>query len=135
MLHSLRCLVLQVLDKVEYGVTRLHELISNVLHPLGNRGREQKHLQVRCAGALDSVHDLLNVLFEAQVEHLISFVENSILKHSEVKVASLHMVHDSASCTDENIDSTSKLISLIVHTDASVHCQNIKFPIIEFESV
>ena len=107
MLHSLRCLVLQVLDKVEYGVTRLHELISNVLHPLGNRGREQKHLQLLCAGTLDSVHDFLDILFEAKVEHLICFVENSILKLSEVKVASLHMVHDSASCTNKNIDSAS----------------------------
>ena len=73
----------------------------------------------------DGLHDLLDVLLEAKVEHLIGFVEGSELKVSEVEVASVHVIHNSTASSDKDVDSSSELVDLILHAGASIDCKHI----------
>ena len=59
-------------------MARLEESLSNVFNPLGNGGREHETLEVLQACTLDCVDNESDVFLEPKVEHLISFVKNSV---------------------------------------------------------
>ena len=123
--NSLGGLVLEVLDQVKSSETGFEESLSDSLDPSWDGRREHEALEVLEAGTLNGVHDLFNIFLETEVEHLIGLVEDGIPQRGEVKVASPHVVNDATTGADENVDSASQLVSLIVHTGASVDGQNV----------
>jgi len=111
-------------------MTLLKESPGNVLDPRGDRGGEHEALELRQASAFDRVHNLFDVLLEAKVEHLISFVENSKLKARKVKVSAFHVIHDSATGSDEDVDTTSELVGLLIEASATIDSQNVVFTLV-----
>ena len=45
------------------------------------------------------------------------------------------MIYDSTACSDENVDASPELVSLVFNVGASVDCQNIVFTVILLEGV
>ena len=116
-------------------MTRLEEGQSDRLHPPWDGGREHEALQVLEAGTLDRVHNLLDILLEAQVEHLVGLVENSKLEPGEVEVAALHVVDDSAAGTDEDVHAPSQLLCLLLDVGAAIDSQYVVFAVVMLQCV
>ena len=85
-LYCLRCLILQILNKIDHLVARGQECVGNLLDPSRDGGGEHEELEVCEVGhyTFDSVHDLLNILFETKIEHLICFIKDSVLESRKV---------------------------------------------------
>lgn len=115
----------------------LEEDLGNFLDPGGNSGGEHEALELWVAtlSSFDCVHNLFDVLLEAKVEHLISLVKNGKSKTSEVKVSTLHVINDSTAGSDEDVDTTSKLVGLLIDVSATIDCQDIEFTLVVPEGV
>lgn len=74
MIDCVGSLVLKVLAQIYCLIALIQILPSDILHPLWNGGAKQKELWGDLHYIQYLVHDLLNVLLEAHVEHLICFV-------------------------------------------------------------
>ena len=113
----------------------LQEDLGNFLNPLRDSGGKHETLELWRASTFDRVHNLFDVLLEAKVEHLISLVKNGKSKTSEVKVSTLHVINDSTAGSDEDVDTTSKLVGLLIDVSATIDCQDIEFTLVVPEGV
>ena len=66
---------------------------------------------------------LVNLLFEALLQHLIGLVKNDGLKCWKVDVTSLDVIKDSTTGTDEKVDTMSKGSCLVLNVNTTVDCQ------------
>jgi len=126
MLNVLLGFRLQVLCKIDHLPVWLKVVLSHVLNPPGNSGGEQKKLSIRCVLPY-LFEDLVDVFFEAQFKHLVCLVHDEVLQLSEVEVASVHMVQDSAGGSNENVNAPAQLTRLIINGNSTIHCKNIIF--------
>lgn len=78
MLHTLRCLVLQVTNEINHAKVWLEEAARYLLNPPWYGGRKHETLDVGWSLSLDSAHDLFNFFLEAQVEHAVCLIKNRI---------------------------------------------------------
>lgn len=69
-------LVLQLHGQIDNPDTLLHVGSSDISDPAWNRGRKEEDLQIFATLSSACSEDLINLLFEALLEHLISFVKN-----------------------------------------------------------
>lgn len=69
-------LVLQVLREVDQLPVWLQVHVSHVLDPPGDGGREQQKLGVILDLSLDAGQDPVDVLLEAELEHLVGLIED-----------------------------------------------------------
>ena len=69
---------------------------------------------------------LINFLFEALLEHLISFIKYNSLNCTEVNVASLNMVEHTSARTDKEVNSVAKSARLIFNVDTTVDGQRLE---------
>lgn len=126
----------KVTGQIDGTEIRLQEEVGDLHDPPGNGGGEHHELKVLLElMGLNLTYDLLDVFFEAHVEHLIGLVEHREVQVGEIKVLSLHMVQDATGGADEDIDTPSKLIGLIIDGDSSIDSKNIVFSVAMFERV
>ena len=79
------------------------------------------------------IYDEDHIFFEAEIKHLIGFIQDSILQVGEVKILALDMVNDTTACTNENVDTSSKLVCLLVNVATSVDGEHIILAVVELE--
>ena len=121
MSHSSRSFVLEISHKVQKGVTWFQKGPCDVLDPVGNCGGEHKSLYIVGVVLFDFTHNLLDILLETKVEHLISLVEHNHLQAAEVKIFALHMIDNSTACAHKNVNASPQMIGLLVERGSSVH--------------
>ena len=63
---------------------------------------------------------LVDLFFEALLEHLISFVEDDRLKGAEVDVASLNMIEDTTTSANEEVNTAAECPRLVLDVNAAV---------------
>ena len=63
---------------------------------------------------------LVDLFFEALLEHLISFVEDDRLQGAEVDVASLDMVEDTTTSANKEVNTTAECPRLVLDVNAAV---------------
>ena len=130
MLHLARRLVLEVLSEINDLEARLHVLTRDTTDPTGNGRREETQLDVVVGRGTDGFEDRVDVLLEAELEHLISLVENDTLELAEVDVAAVDVVEDTTSRTNEDVNTVTKLARLIVDADATIHSQDFELVVV-----
>lgn len=135
MIHSTRCLVLQVLREINGLKLRRKELASHIFYPEGDGSREKKSLDVLWRLFFDIVHNLFYILLEAKLEHLVSLVQDDSSHVREVEVLSLNMVENSTSGANEDVNTPSELISLLVNRNTTVHSEDIVLLLIVLKCV
>ncbi len=55
---------------------------------------------------LDGSHYMFDIFFEAKVKHDVSFVKNSKSKSAKIKVFAFHMIFDTSSGSNKDVDTT-----------------------------
>lgn len=130
MLHIARRLVLEVLRKINDLEARLHVLTRDATNPTGNGRREQTQLDVVLGRGADGFEDRVDVLLEAELEHLIGLIEHDTLEITEVNVAAVDVVEDTTGGTDEDVNTVTKLARLIVDADATINGQNFELVVV-----
>ena len=78
---------------------------------------------------------LLDVFLETHFEHLVSFIENQTLQTAKVDVSSLNVVKHSPSCSNENINTISQILDLLLDINSSVDSDDFEFVVVVFERV
>lgn len=127
MLDSASSLVLQVLTEINYAQISLHVLRGHVSHPPGNSRGEEADLEFSAALASDRLQDLVYIFFKAELEHLIGLIQNDGLDAGKVDVSALNVVEDTTCSSDEEVDTTAELASLVFHGDATVDGECVEF--------
>lgn len=127
MLDSASSLVLQVLTEINYAQISLHVLCRHVSHPPGNSRGEEADLEFSAALASDRLQDLVYIFFKAELEHLIGLIQNDGLDAGKVDVSALNVVEDTTCSSDEEVDTTAELASLVFHGDATVDGECVEF--------
>ena len=135
MLHLLGSLVFQVSNKINTAVARFEHVACHVLDPLGNCGRKQKRLIIFRALFFDDPNNLLNLLLESHVEHLICFIKHHVFNIREVDISAVHVVDNSSTSTNKDVNPSSKLISLFIHRGTSIYCKHVVLPFVMLESI
>jgi len=126
-LDSASSLVLQVLTEINYAQISLHVLCRHVSHPPGNSCGEEADLEFSAALASDRLQDLVYIFFKAELEHLIGLIQNDGLDAGKVDVSALNVVEDTTCSSDEEVDTTAELASLVFHGDATVDGECVEF--------
>src|SRR5689334_21097119 len=70
-----------------------HVLIRNALHPRWNRRREQQRLAL--ARLRSGRQDLVYVLLEPDIKHLVRLIEDDVFQLAQAKRAPLNVIHHS----------------------------------------
>src|SRR5437867_10206782 len=81
-------------------------------------GRGEHHRLMLC---WHRSNDLADIIDEAHVEHPICFVEHKDLDAGEVDGPTLHVVQESARCSDNDVDPAVQQLQLSVHADSPIH--------------
>ena len=118
-----RRLILKVLTQINNPQITLHVLRSDVTHPARNSRGEETNLEVFGALAADCFQDLVYVLLESELEHLISLVQHDRLNVAEVDVTALNMVEHATRRPHKEVDAAAQFARLVLHGDASVDSQ------------
>jgi len=69
----------------------------------------------------DRSHDHLDVLFESEGEHLVCFVEACEFEVREVEILSFNVILDPTGSSNEDVDTSAKLMCLLVDGNASIN--------------
>lgn len=73
-----------------------------------------------CAMLLDLSHQLVDVFFESHIEHGVGLIQYHGLECGEIQISSIHMVKDSSSRSNENINALSQLPGLLINRNSSI---------------
>jgi hypothetical protein len=106
-LLAVRRLDVELVDRVDSQRGRAHLDRLRVVHPLlgqapdlrRHRGREQSRLAAGRAAPQDG----LDVLEEAEVEHLVGLVEHHVARVGQHEVMAIHHVHHAADGSDHHV--------------------------------
>jgi len=124
-IHCLSRLVLEILGQVHQAIVPLEELVGHLPHPVGDGCGEEANLQVSGVHLrLDGPENLLDVFFEAELEHLVGFVEDDGLDFGEANVASVDVVEHTTRRSHEEVHSTLQLPSLVLDGDTTVNSKH-----------
>lgn len=85
------------------------------------------------ASAANALQNRVDVLLEAELQHLVRLVEDDRLQVGEVDIAAVDVVEDAASGADKNFDPVSKMARLFVNADAAVDGENFEFVMVVFD--
>ena len=78
--------------------------------------------------------NLVNVFFESELKHLISFIEDNRFDAAEVDVTSLNVIQDTSGSSDKEVYSTSKLSGLVFDRNSTVDSEGTIFGLSILES-
>ena len=67
------------------------------------------------------------VFLEAELEHLISLIENDRLQLREVNISSVDVIEHSTGCADKDINTTMKVVGLGSNFNSTVDSDNLEF--------
>jgi hypothetical protein len=73
---------------------------------------------------------LLHILFEAELKHLVCFIENDRLDLRKVNVSSLNMVKYSSSSADEDVHTPLECVDLVLDVHTSIDGQSVELLIV-----
>lgn len=127
-------LVLQVLTEIDNSERFAHVLAGDISHPPRDSGGEQANLKLVLIGLLNTSKDFVDIFLKSKLEHLVGFIENNTLNATEINVASLKMVKDTASSTNEEIDSASEISSLVLDRHSTVDSKSTVFRLMMLQS-
>jgi hypothetical protein len=127
-------LVLQVLTEIDNSESFAHVLVGDISHPPRDSGGEQANLKLVLIGLLNTSKDFVDIFLKSKLEHLVGFIENNSLNATEINVASLKMVKDTASSTNEEIDSTSEISGLVLDRHSTVDSKSTVFRLMMLQS-
>lgn len=116
----------QVLAKIENSEVLTHVLSGNILDPVGNSCGKKAHLEVVRDRFFNVSQNVLYVLLEAQLEHHVRFVKHDGLETRKVDVASLHVVQNSSSSSNEDVNACLEMMGLALDWHTSVHSNDLK---------
>lgn len=71
--------------------------------------------------------DLVNVLLESELEHLISLIKHNSLDLTEIDVAPLNVVENAPSCSHEEINAAAQFTRLVFDADAAINGKRREF--------
>ncbi len=97
------------LDVAHVGLRQVHD-------PLGHRGREEQHAPL--IGRM--AHDLLDILDEAHVEHLVRLVQHEEADAGQVERAAADVVEDTAGRADHHVRAFGQTPQLFADRGAAV---------------
>lgn len=127
MIDILLSLVLQILCQIDGFPIGSQIGVRKTLDPWRSGSWEQQELGKFLTLRSDSHQNFINILFEAHVEHGVGLIKNNALELIKFDVSPFDMVQDSAGGANENINSLSQLISLVVDVGTTIDCDDIKF--------
>ena len=127
MRHGFGGLVLQVLAQINHSKVLAHVLVGDVSDPPGDSGREEANLKLVSALRLDLPEDLVNIFLESKLEHLVGLIQDDGLDAAEVDVTSLDVIQDTASGSDEEVNSASELSGLVLDRHTTVDSESLVF--------
>ena len=78
----------------------------------------------------DIVQNLVDVLFETKLEHLISFIEHQGFEVLEVNISSFNVIENSSGGSDKDIDTVSELSDLFFDVDSAVHRHDLELVVV-----
>jgi hypothetical protein len=81
----------------------------------------------------DGFQNSIDILFEAKLEHLVSFVKNQTFEARKVNVASFNVIKNSSCGTNKDVYTLSELSDLFINVDSSIHCDNFELIFIVFQ--
>ncbi len=67
---------------------------------------------------------MLYIFFKAQIQHDISLVKHSKSQTAKIKVASFHVIFDTAGRSHKNINASAKLIHLAVDVHTAIDSEH-----------
>lgn len=76
---------------------------------------------------------LVDFLFEALLEHLVSFVENDGLQGREIDVSSLNVIEDTTTSANKEVDSTTQSSRLVLDVHATVDGKRVELVLVVLE--
>lgn len=114
----------QILCKIDNSEIGTHVFPCNVLNPRWNCCRKEADLDATSNLRSNFAENLVDILFKTKLEHHISLVKDKRLHLGEVDVSSLNVIKNSSSGSNKKIDSTSKLVSLVVNWNTTIHSHN-----------
>lgn len=118
-------LVFEILRQIDHLPVWPEVVVGQVLDPGWNSGGEEEELRRSLRALLDLLENLIYVLFEAHVQHLVGLVEDQCLQLREIsKVTSIQMIQYSSSRSNEDVDALSQSMCLIVDGGAAVDCDD-----------
>lgn len=120
-------LVLKILSKINRLPVRLQILSSEVLDPWGSGRREQEELRHSSALSLNVAENLVNILLEAHVQHLVSLVKDQRLDLCELQVATVDVIKHATSGANKNVDTASQLIHLLRDRGTTINRDDVVF--------
>jgi hypothetical protein len=91
---------------------------------LGNRPRHRRREQQRAPGLGSRVEDLLEVLAEAHVEHLVGLVEDDRAQCCEVERAALEVVAQAAGGADDDLRPGAQRVPLLRRVHPADACRH-----------
>ena len=127
MRHGFGGLVLQVLAQINHSEVLAHVLVSDISDPPGDSGREEANLKLVSALRLDLPEDLVDIFLESKLEHLVGLIQDDGLDAAEVDVTSLDVIQDTASGSDEEVNSASELSGLVLDRHTTVDSESLVF--------
>ncbi len=71
--------------------------------------------------------NLIDLFFEALLEHLISLIKNDGLESRKIDISSFDVIKDSTTSANKEVDTTAERSRLVVDIDATVDSQRIEF--------
>ena len=78
--------------------------------------------------------NLINVFFESELKHLISFIEDNRFDAAEVDVTSLNVIQDTSGSSNKEVYSASKLSGLVFDRHSTVDSEGTIFGLSILES-
>ena len=95
----------------------VEELVGKLTDRIRHRRREEQGLALLG----QHPHDLAQRVDEAEVEHLVSFVEHQDFKHREADETLLDQVEQAARRRDEDVDAARHVLAVLVDAGAAEH--------------
>lgn len=124
------CFVFEVLSQIDNFESPLHVLSRNVSNPTWDGCWKEQNLHVFGHCFFDACQNGVDIFLESQLEHDIGLIQHDSFQVFEVDISSLDVVKNTASRSNQDIDTLSELSSLIIDTNATINCQYFEFVIV-----
>ncbi len=129
MLYCFRSPNVGVFDQVDELAVGWEVYAGQFDYPRGDGCREKQVLGLLLRSVLfNELEDLLDVLLEALLEHLVCLIKASYLQVGKLNGASLKQVYQPSRCRHDYIATIANLPNLFMDVASSVDCHNLKIP-------
>mmetsp|Transcript_18376 Transcript_18376/g.37947 ORF Transcript_18376/g.37947 Transcript_18376/m.37947 type:complete len:283 (-) Transcript_18376:916-1764(-) len=79
---------------------------TDLFDPWWGCSREEEALSCVFVRNTNILQNYFNIFCKTHVKHFIGFIQYSNVTFTEIQIAAVHMIHDTAGCPDQDIDTT-----------------------------